>query len=151
MSGRARSGFTFIEILVVVTILTLLAAVGVIQLQRARIVTYEQLAISSVRLIAKSCQFYYLNNAAQYPASLAVLGAPGSNPPYLDETLAQVAPNKQGYAFTYTQGPGGASFTLSANPQTPGVTGIRSFYVEQDLAIHVSSAGPANSGDPVLP
>ena len=53
--------------------------------------------------------------------------------------------------FTYTQGGGGTSFTLLANPQTPGITGSRYFYVDQNVVIHVNASVPADSGAPVLP
>ena len=142
-------GFTLIELLVVVAILGMLASVAVIQLLRARMVTHEQLALISMRQIAKSCQFYYLTNGL-YPPDLITLGPSVSNPPYLDATLAQDPATKQGYVFTYTQGGGGASFALLANPQTPGVTGSRYFYVDQGAAIHVDTTGPADSSDPIL-
>lgn len=134
----------------VVALLSLLATVSLLQLQRARIVTYEQLAITSLRHIAKTCQLYYIASSG-YPPNLSALGAPASNPPYLDAGFAQDPATKQGYTFTYTQGVGGSSFTLLADPQHPGVTGTRHFYVDQDDAIHVNPSGPANRGDPVLP
>ena len=138
--------------LVVVTIFALLASVGVIQILRARIVTYEQLALTSMRHIARSCQFYFLTNQA-YPGNLTALGTPASDPPYLNADLIGdgTTVDKQGYTFTYAQGAGGTGFTLLADPQSPGVTGSRHFYIDQDAVIHVDPTGSADSTDPVLP
>lgn len=149
--SRRGAGFTLIEILVVVAILAMLAGVAVLQLLRARIVTHEQLALNSLRLVAKSCQFFFLANA-RYPDTLNDLGSPTSDPPYLTSDLIGngTTANKQGYTFTYTPG-GGTAFTLLADPQTPGVTGTRHFYVDQGMVIHVDESGPADAGDPVLP
>src|SRR3989338_3464638 len=97
-------GFTLIEVLVVVTIIALLAAVGVHQLTRARIVTNEQLALNSLRLIAKSAQFFSLAQQA-YPAALTDLGSPTSTPPYI-QAGALLTGLKQGYRFVYTPGAG---------------------------------------------
>ena len=152
LSGRRRrqhAGFTLIEILAVVAILALLASIGIIQLLRARIVTHEQLALISLRHIAKSCQFYALANGGAFPLNLTTLGPAGSSPPYLDAALAQDPATKQGYTFTYTAAGGG--FTLLADPERPGVTGVRHFYADQALIIHVNESGPASAADPVLP
>ena len=146
---RRRASFTLIELLVVVAILAMLASVGIIQLLRARIVTHEQLALTSIRLIGKSCQFYYLANGGTYPPGLTTLGPTGSSPPYLDAALGQDPATKQGYTFTYT--PAGGSFTLLADPERPGVTGVRHFYTDQTLLIHANDSAPAGTSDPVIP
>ena len=127
----------------------MLASVGVIQLLRARIATDEQLALTSLRLIAKSCQFYYLANGGTYPLGLTTLGPAGSSPPYLDAALGQDPATKQGYVFQYT--PGGGGFTLLADPESPGTTGVRHFYTDQTLLIHVNDSATASASDPVIP
>lgn len=143
-----RSGFTIIEILVVVAILALLAAVGINQLLRARIITNEQLALNSLRLISKSCQFFFQVRQA-YPANLGALGPPTSNPPYINDT-GLLAGSKQGYQFTYAPGPG--AFTLLGNPQTHGTTGVRHFFVDQSLTIHATEQNRnATTADPLVP
>ena len=149
---RRGRGFTLTELLVVVAILAMLATVGVIQLLRARIVTDEQLALSSLRLVAKSAQFFFLVQQV-YPTTLADLGPPTSDPPYIDESLRTGSPFpvKQGYAFVYNC-PNPLSFTLNVNPQQHGVTGVRHFYVDQTFVIHATEANQdAGTSDPVIP
>jgi prepilin-type N-terminal cleavage/methylation domain-containing protein len=148
-----QRGFTLVEILVVVAIIAMLAAVGIVQILRARIVTHEQLALVSLRHIAKTCHFFYLANQ-RYPADLSELGAPASNPPYLDAQL--VGGTKQGYQFVYDSEPDAPSpatrFTLLANPVTYGVTGVRHFYTDQSLVIYFTTLDQlATAGDPVVP
>ena len=147
-----RSGFTLVEILVVVVIFITLMAIAVAQVLRARIVTNEQLALSSTRLIAKSCQFYFLVQQG-YPVDLAALGLPTSNPPYLQEDLIGNGTTavKQGYVFTYAPVGGGNNFTLQADPQFVGTTGVRHFYVARDNVIHENPNGPAGPIDPIVP
>ena len=147
---RLRAGFTLIEILVVVTIIAVLLAVGISQLSRARITTNEQLALNSVRVIGKACHFYYVVNS-RYPTNLATLGPTVSVPSYIDSTLAQDPATKQGYTFTYASGGGGATFTLLANPVTHAATGVRHFFVDQEFVIHTTSLNQnASATDPAI-
>lgn len=145
---RRPLGFTLTELLVVISILAMLATAGTLQLLRARIVAYEEIAISALRQVSRACHFFSLVNQ-RFPADLAELG--NTAPPYIPATLVGngTTVTKQGYVFTYAQA--GSSFSLNADPQTVGVTGTRYFFVNEDLRIHVDNAGPADSGDPILP
>ena len=129
----------------------MLAAAASIQLLRARIVAHEQLALNNLRQIAKACYFYFLSQQ-QYPSNLPTLGPGGSNPPYLDSTLTQASPSKQGYTFTYAPAPGGGpytSFTLQGRPNQYQVTGERSFYIDQTLGVFATGKDePADPADP---
>jgi len=148
-SGRWWGGFTLIEILVVVSILAMLATVGVLQLTRARIITHEELALVSMRQIGRACHFFNLANL-RFPTSLTELAT--ATPPYIPTDLAGdgFTIDKRGYRFTYAN-PSSTSFSLNADPLTPGVTGSRYFYVDQNLAMHVDESGPADANDPVIP
>ena len=134
--------------MIVVSLLILLATAGSIQLLRARIVAHEEIALSSVRLISRACQFFFLANQ-QFPNSLTDLGA--AVPPYIPANLVGTGTTftKQGYVFTYAQG--GNGFTLNADHQTPGTTGTRYFFVNEQLIIRVDMAGPADNNDPPIP
>ncbi|MBI4341536.1 MAG: type II secretion system protein [Candidatus Omnitrophica bacterium] len=143
------AGFTLIEVVMVAVIVGLLAAIGMVQLQRARISAYEQLAVGSLRHVAQSCQMFFLSYHA-YPSTLMQLGT--ASPPYVTPDLIGngTTVTKQGYTFTYAPASGGGGFSLQADPVTPGRTGVRHFYIDHSLLIHVDSDGPADAADPLL-
>ncbi|MBI4004226.1 MAG: hypothetical protein HY353_04310 [Candidatus Omnitrophica bacterium] len=133
----------------VVSILALLATVGVLQLARARIITHEELTLVSMRQISRACHFFYLANL-RFPASLTELAT--ASPPYIPLDLAGdgFTVEKRGYRFTYAN-PSSNSFSLNADPITSGVTGSRYFYVDQGLVMHVDQSASADANDPVIP
>jgi prepilin-type N-terminal cleavage/methylation domain-containing protein len=151
-NASGRGGFSLIELLAAVAILAMLAAVAMVQVSRARITANEQLALTSLRTIARACHFYFLTRQ-QFPGDLTLLGPPTSDPAYLRSDLIGdgLTARKQGYVFTYAPTAGNVGFEVHANPQDPGVSGTRYFYVAEDLAVHVDPGGPADGGDPVIP
>lgn len=138
-----RKGFTLVEIMIVVAIIALLAAIAIPNLLRARLNANEAAAISSLRTISTACESY---RAAQspvtYPANLAALGAPASNPPYIDNTLAGA--QKQGYNFGYAL-VNANQYTCTATPVTANVTGTRTFFVDESGVIRLNNA----AGNPI--
>ncbi len=124
-------GFTLIEIMIVVVIIALLAAIAIPNLLRAHLNANEVAAIAGLRAVRIACESY---RAAQsppdYPANLAALGAAANapGPAYIGPVLE--TGTKQGYTFTYTQ-VGNDAYTCVAAPVTVNVTGERSFFVDQ--------------------
>ncbi|MBI3996729.1 MAG: hypothetical protein HY352_03645 [Candidatus Omnitrophica bacterium] len=148
----ARGAFTLVEILVVVVLVMLLATIAIVQVQRARMATNEQLALTNLRLLAKSAQFFYLSNQTVYPTDLTALGQPTSNPPYVaDASLLVVSPLKQGYQFTYSRLTP-TTFTLLADPIAYGSTGNRHYLTDQTMDVYYTDSDRnANTADPTLP
>lgn len=126
-----RKGFTLVEIMIVVAIIALLAAIAIPNLLRARHNANEAAAIASLRTISTAMESY---RAAQttptYPAALTDLSS--ATPPYIDATLA--GGTKQGYGYVLS-GAGANQYTVTATPTTSGVTGTRIFVVTESGVI----------------
>ena len=139
---RSKKGFTLVEIMIVVAIIVLLAAIAIPNLLRARLSANEATAIAAMRTLSTAMESY---RAAQsppaYPSAMTALNA--SNPPYIDSVLA--GRNKSGYSFSDPT-PGGNTYGIIATPQTANVTGVRHFFVDQSGVVRV---GDDVTGTPI--
>ena len=155
---RKQDGFSLIELLIVVAIILVMAAIAVPNYLRSRMVANESSAAQSLRTINTAAVSYgstYPNNG--FPPSLAVLGGatpctagPG-NACLLDEVLAAGA--KAGYNFQFT-GDGltpSVSYFVSARPATLGISGQRMFCSDATSVIRFdpSGSGCTTSSSPI--
>ncbi|MFC1667491.1 type IV pilin protein [Candidatus Omnitrophota bacterium] len=141
---RSRHGFTLVEIMIVVAIISLLAAIAIPNLLRARHNANEAASIAALRTISTACEsFRSAQTPTNYPASLAVLGA--AAPPYIDNSLAgatAAGTAKQGYFYTYAR-VNNNQFTCLATPAVVGTTGTRIFFVNETGVIRLTNAAGA--------
>jgi len=134
-----RRGFTLVEIMIIVAIIAMLAAISIPAFLRARIQANETSAIASLRTISTACVGYRsIQSPLTYPNDLSELS--GAVPPYIDSILG--AGTKQGYTFNYTL-VGSDQYTVIASPVTPDITGSRTFFLDESGVIRLDDASGA--------
>ena len=149
-----RNGFSLIELLIVVTIILIIAAIAIPNLMRNKIQANETAAVETLRTITGSA-LLYSNSYNGFPHALSDLGpAPSGTPAsaatadLIDSVLASGV--KSGYRFTYAPGttdPSGnvITYTITASPVAPGSSGQRSFFTDLSGTIRSTSSGTADA------
>ena len=133
-----NKGFTLVEIMIVVAIIALLAAIAIPNLLRARLQANETAAQAALKTIATAEVTFRSANPSYSP--LGVLDDP--TPPYIDSVLA--AGTKNGYVFT-TNSVGNEQFCAAAEPITDNVSGVRSFCITEDGVVRADTTGTTPS------
>jgi type IV pilus assembly protein PilA len=142
-------GFSLIELLIVVAIILIIAAIAIPNLLRSKMAANETSAVESLRTLNTVC-ILYSTTYGGYPGALSNLGpatpATSVSADMIDSVLASGV--KSGYSFTFTKGttdPSGnvLSYSISAVPITVGTTGQRGFFTDQSGVIRANSSGAA--------
>jgi type IV pilus assembly protein PilA len=153
---RKQTGFSLIELLIVVAIILIIAAIAIPNLLRARMSANESSAASAIRSITVAEVAYF--NAYPtigYAVQLSDLGRPAGCIPApnqaceLDDSIANAGPaGHSGYQFAASGLNGGgainSAFVAGTTPITPSKSGTRDFCAITDgvLRSQATAGGP---------
>ncbi|MHB8527013.1 MAG: prepilin-type N-terminal cleavage/methylation domain-containing protein [Candidatus Acidiferrales bacterium] len=152
----SNGGFSLIELLVVVAIILIIAAIAIPNFLRSKMAANEAAAVENVRTITTASVVYNTTWGNGYPPLLSTLGGAGlsatCNQAILIDSILATG-QKSGYKFVYApQGapvtpppacasPGYQAYLVSAKPTNPGITGQRSFCSSEPGVIHYDITG----------
>lgn len=137
-TGRRLAGFTLIELMIVVAIVAILAAIAVPMYQKQILKSHRAAAKSALLDLAGREERYFATNNA-YTTSLTILGyaatttlvVPDSNPGYYSVSVTSV-------------GTAPAAFTAQAVPQNSQTSDECGTYQITDLGVQTATGTPSS-------
>jgi len=144
-----QKGFSLIELLIVVAIILIIAAIAIPNLLRSKIAANQASAVASLRTLNTSSVLYD-TNYQQYPTSIASMGTGASvtsaSADLIDNVLS--TGQKSGYDFVWSAGTGTPviTYAIHADPLTTS-SGTIHYYTDQNLVIRSNSTAAATIND----
>ena len=164
--NKSPRAFSLIELLIVVAIILVIAAIAIPNLMRSKAAANQASAVGSLHVM-NTAEATYSSTYGGYTPTLGYLGPPsnGTSPTpsgaaLIDSILSGGSPgatesSKSGYTFTYSPGVADSSgtiyaYSITAIPITPGWTGYNYYYTDQTGVIRQNSTAQAASTDSPL-
>jgi type IV pilus assembly protein PilA len=157
---KNSKGFSLIELLIVVAIILIIAAIAIPNFLRSRIAANQASAVASCRTLDTAEISYASTFNTGYTANITYLSPPtpvGANPTstaagLIDSVLA--TGSKSGYSFIYSPGPSDSTgrintYAVTAVPITSN-TGTNYYFTDQSGVIRMNSTTTAGSTDSPL-
>ncbi|SRR5258708_18572895 len=160
MRNKKQKGFSLIELLIVVAIILIIAAIAIPNLIRSKMAANEASAVASLRTLNTTEILFTTGCNIGFSADLKTLGpdpggtgqAPvctGAGDDLVDAVMSGGAGGtattftKSGFNFVYAPGAAPiATYTITAVPVSVGGSGLRGFITDQTGVIHVNTATP---------
>jgi type IV pilus assembly protein PilA len=145
-----QKGFSLIELLIVVAIILIIAAIAIPNLLRSRMAANEASAVGSLRTLNTSEVQYATTYQIGFASAISKLGpaatATSATADLIDSVLASQI--KSGYSFSYSAGTPDAQnninqYGITATPVNAGVTGQRGFFTDMSGVIRANPTGVA--------
>ena len=142
---KKNSGFTLIELMIVIAIIAIIAAIAIPNLIEARKGSNEAAAIGALRTISTAQSLFREgdkdgNGVFDYATTLANLFSRGN---LVDQVLGNGT--KQGYVFEVIAA-NNFEWSARADPASPKKSGDRYFFVDESGVIRFSTSTQAGSG-----
>ena len=162
-----EKGFSLIELLIVVAIILIIAAIAIPNLLRSRMAANEASAVGSIRTMNTAAITYNSTYGNGFPPSLAAIGTTGTgavsctNAQLIDSVLT--GGSKSGYNFALAPGTVALTsaqsscssgygysdgYVVTATPITTGTTGQRGFCSDSSGVIRYNASGTPQATSP---
>ena len=160
--NKKQKGFSLIELLIVVAIILIIAAIAIPNLLRAKIAANQSAAVGSLRTISSAEETFSSTYSDGFTLTLAQLGGAAGGATncaaahLIDEVLGQDPATKGGYQYVFANngvaalavgfpaacGSGDTGFSVTAAPVSLS-TGTAAYCIDESGVIRVDSSGAA--------